>query len=101
MGGAVGVAGLSTAAALTGAELVLLALPVAMGPGTVMTGHRFLNTSSKSSPPCSPVKITDMRYKCCGMTELAEGGCTDICDKCGAVWGTQPPGCVMIRHPDS
>jgi hypothetical protein len=21
-------------------------------------------------------------------------------DKCGAVWGTKPPGCVMIRHPD-
>ena len=23
----------------------------------------------------------DMRYRCCGMQELTEGGCTDLCDK--------------------
>lgn len=98
--GAVGIVGLSTAAALApGSELVLLGLPMVMGPGACMGGHRFLNTGSKANPPCGGVKITDMRYKCCGMQELAEGGCTDQCDKCGAKWGTKPPGCVMIRNP--
>ena len=41
--------------------------------------------------------LQDMRYRCCGMQELAAGGCTDLCDKCGERWGTAPPGCVMIR----
>ena len=31
------------------------------------------------------------------MQELAEGGCTDLCNKCGERWGSAPPGCVMIR----
>lgn len=98
--GAVGIVGLSVAAAVA-SEYVLLGLPLVMGPGSVMTTHRFLNTGSQANPPCGPLKITDMRYRCCGMQELAEGGCTDLCDKCGAKWGEKPPGCVMIRHPDS
>jgi len=102
--GTVGIVGLSVAAVVA-SEYVLLGLPLVMGPGSVMTTHRFLNTGSKANPPCGPLKITDMRYRCCGMQELAEGGCTDLCDKCGAKWGEspgeKPPGCVMIRHPDS
>jgi len=98
--GAVGIVGLSVAAALA-SEFILLGLPLVMGPGAVMSTHRFLNTGSRANPPCGGLKITDMRYRCCGMQELAEGGCTDLCDKCGAKWGEKPPGCVMIRHPDS
>ena len=45
-GGVIGIVGLSTAAAFAEAELVLLALPIVMGPGAVMSGHRFLNTYS-------------------------------------------------------
>jgi len=103
--GAAGVIGLSTAAGLvTGGEMILLGLPMVMGPGACMGGHRFLNTSSTSPAPCGGVKITDMRYKCCGMQELSQGGCTDKCDKCEALWGERkpgpgPPGCVLIRNP--
>ena len=39
--GAVGLAGLSVAAVLA-SEFVLLALPLVMGPGAVMTTHRLL-----------------------------------------------------------
>ena len=39
--GAVGVAGLSVAAVLA-SEFVLLALPLVMGPGAVMTTHRLI-----------------------------------------------------------
>ena len=57
-GGVAGIAGLTTAAVLApGAELALLALPVVMGPGTVMSGHRFLNSSSTSQPPCGGIRI--------------------------------------------
>ena len=57
-GGVAGVAGLTTAAVLSpGAELALIALPVVMGPGALMSGHRFLNTSSTSQPPCGGIKI--------------------------------------------
>ena len=58
VGGVVGVVGLSTAAAVAEAELVLLALPIVMGPGAVMSGHRFLNTSAEDPPPCGGVQIT-------------------------------------------
>ena len=56
--------GLSLAAALVPAETVLLGLPMVMGPGALMSGHRwmvvvvtmsccrFFNTNSTSSPPC-------------------------------------------------
>ena len=58
VGGAVGIAGLTSAAVLApGAELALIALPVVMGPGTVMSGHRFLNSSSTSQAPCGGIKI--------------------------------------------
>ena len=81
VGGGVGIIGLSTAAALVpGGELILLGLPMVMGPGAVMSGHRFLNTGSTAAPPCGGIKITDMRYTCCGMQELAPGGCQDFCD---------------------
>ena len=99
-GGLVGIVGLSTAAALA-SPWALLGLAVVMGPGVVMSGYRFLNRGSKASPFCGVVKITDMHYTCCDMQELAEGGCTDFCDKCGERWGEAPPGCVSIRHPDS
>jgi len=100
-GGAAGIAGLTTAAVLApGAELALIALPVVMGPGAFMSGHRFLNTSSTSQPPCGGIKIVDMRWSCCGAQELTPGGCTDLCDLCGVVWGKAPP-CVLIKHPDS
>ena len=57
-GGAAGIAGLTTAAVLApGAELALIALPVVMGPGAFMSGHRFLNSSSTSQPPCGGIKI--------------------------------------------
>jgi len=100
VGGVVGVVGLSTAAAAAGSELVLLGLPLVMGPGAVMSGHRFLNTSAEDPAPCGGVKITDMRWSCCDAQELSPGGCTDLCDLCGATWGTAPP-CVLISHPDS
>eukprot|EP00092_Neocalanus_flemingeri_P004094 GFUD01004406.1.p1 GENE.GFUD01004406.1~~GFUD01004406.1.p1 ORF type:complete len:421 (+),score=91.63 GFUD01004406.1:429-1691(+) len=100
-GGVAGVIGLSVAAVLAPeVELILLALPVIMGPGAIMSGHRFLNSSTTSQPPCGMIKITDMRWSCCGAQELSPGGCTDLCDLCGAVWGKDPP-CVLIRHPDS
>ena len=58
VGGAAGVVGLTVAAVLAPeAELVLLALPVVMGPGAVMSGHRFLNMSANSQPPCGGIKI--------------------------------------------
>ena len=58
-GGVAGVIGLSTAAVVAPeAELILLALPVVMGPGAVMSGHRFLNTSANDPPPCGGIKIT-------------------------------------------
>ena len=41
----------------------------------------------------------DWKFRCCGKDEKGEG-CTYVCDKCGEMWGTKPPGCVMIRHPD-
>ena len=57
-GGVLGVTGLTVAAILAPeAELALLALPIVMGPGTIMTGHRFLNSSSTSQPPCGGIKI--------------------------------------------
>ena len=57
-GGVAGIAGLTTAAVLSpGAELALIALPVVMGPGAFMSGHRFLNSSSTSQPPCGGIKI--------------------------------------------
>jgi len=56
--GAVGVVGLATTAALIPAELVLLALPVVIGPGAVMGSHRFFNTASTHPAPCGGVKIT-------------------------------------------
>ena len=40
-----------------------------------------------------------MRWSCCGAQELSPGGCTDLCDLCGVVWGKDPP-CVLIKHPD-
>ena len=40
-----------------------------------------------------------MRWDCCNMPELKEGGCTDLCDYCDKPWGSSPP-CLMIRHPD-
>ena len=107
--------GLSAAAAVAEAELVLFALPIVMGPGAVMSGHRFLNTSAEDPPPCGGIKITvrkkvkgsylksifqDMRWSCCDAQELSPGGCTDLCDLCGVVWDKSPP-CVLIRHPDS
>jgi len=101
VGGAAGVIGLGTVAILAPeVELILLALPVIVGPGTVMSGHRFLNTSSTSQPPCGGIKIVDMRWSCCGAQELSPGGCTELCDLCDVVWGNDPP-CVLIRHPDS
>ena len=58
VGGAAGVVGLSVAAILAPeVDLILLALPFVVGPGTVMSGHRFLNTSSTSQPPCGGIKI--------------------------------------------
>ena len=48
----------------------------------------------------NPSYSQDMRWRCCGAQELSPGGCTDLCDLCGAVWGKGPP-CVLIRHPDS
>ena len=57
-GGVLGVTGLTIATILAPeAELALLALPIVMGPGTIMTGHRFLNSSSTSQPPCGGIKI--------------------------------------------
>ena len=57
--GTVGVVGLTAAAIVAPeAELALLALPVVMGPGAVMSGHRFLNTSKNDPPPCGGIKIT-------------------------------------------
>ena len=57
-GGLAGLAGLTTAAILAPeADLVMLALPVVMGPGAVMSGHRFLNTASTSQAPCGGIKI--------------------------------------------
>ena len=58
VGGLAGVIGLSTAAAAVGSELVLIGLPFVVGPGAVMSGHRFLNTSSEDPAPCGGVKIT-------------------------------------------
>ena len=63
VGGVVGVVGLSTAAAVAEAELVLLALPIVMGPGAVMSGHRFLNTLAEDPPPCGGIKITVRNVK--------------------------------------
>ena len=58
VGGAAGVIGLGTVAILAPeVDLILLALPFVVGPGTVMSGHRFLNTSSTSQPPCGGIKI--------------------------------------------
>ena len=36
----------------------------------------------------SPVNLCgqDMRWSCCRMPELEEGGCTELCDLCGKVW---------------
>lgn len=68
-GGAAGVVGLSLAAALVPAETVLLGLPMVVGPGALMSGHRwmvvmvtmscrrFFNTNSTSKAPCG-LKIT-------------------------------------------
>ena len=57
-GGVAGIVGLSVAVVFAPeAELALLALPVVMGPGAVMSGHRFLNSSSTSQPPCGGIKI--------------------------------------------
>ena len=96
--GAVGVIGLSTAAVLIPAELALVALPVVLGPGTVMGGHRFLNTASTSPAPCGGIKITDMRWSCCGAQELVPGGCTHLCDLCNCKWGDgEAKPCVLIR----
>ena len=57
-GGLAGVVGLSAAAAAVGSELVLIGLPFVVGPGAVMSGHRFLNTAAEDPPPCGGVKIT-------------------------------------------
>ena len=57
-GGLAGVVGLSTAAAVSEAGLVLLGLPLVLGPGAVMSGHRFLNTAASDPPPCGGIKIT-------------------------------------------
>jgi len=100
-GGLAGLAGLTTAAILAPeADLVMLALPVVMGPGAVMSGHRFLNTASTSQAPCGGIKIEDMRWSCCGAQERSPVGCTDKCDLCEAVWGSGSP-CVLIKRPDS
>ena len=40
-----------------------------------------------------------MRWSCSDAQELSPGGCTDICDLCGVVWGKGAP-CVPMSHPD-
>jgi len=101
---AMGVSGASTivlgsAAAAAAAPAVLIALPFVIGPGMLVGGHRFLNAPKDDPPPFGGLKITDMRWDCCNMPELKEGGCTDLCDYCDGLWGSSPP-CLMIRHPD-
>jgi len=97
IGAAIGV-GISSGGALIAIPLVAI-LPV-MAPGLVVAGHRFLNTKSDAPPTCGGMKVTDMRWSCCRMPELEAGGCTELCDLCGQVWGSGEP-CVLIKHPDA
>jgi len=98
--GAVGTVALSIAAAAAATPLVLVGLPLILGPGLLLGGHRFLNTSAEGVPPCGGIKITDMRWSCCNFPELSQGGCTELCDLCDQPWGSSAKPCVMIKHPD-
>jgi energy-coupling factor transporter ATP-binding protein EcfA2 len=84
--GTVAVAGLGTAMAfLPGTELLALGVPAVMGPGAAMSVRRAFGT-------------VQMKYRCCDKTEQ-EGGCTDVCNKCGVVWGREG-GCTWIKPLD-
>eukprot|EP00092_Neocalanus_flemingeri_P004241 GFUD01004561.1.p1 GENE.GFUD01004561.1~~GFUD01004561.1.p1 ORF type:complete len:421 (+),score=123.54 GFUD01004561.1:440-1702(+) len=98
--GAVGTVALSIAAAASATPLVLIGLPLILAPGLTLGGHRFLNTASDGASACGGFKITDMRWSCCNAPELSPGGCSELCDLCGAVWGSSAKPCVMIKHPD-
>ena len=96
IGAAIGI-GVSTGGGLVAIPLIAI-IPVA-APGLVVAGHRFLNTKADAPPPCGGIKVTDMRWSCCRMPELEAGGCTDLCDQCGEVWGQGNP-CILIKQPD-
>ena len=100
--GAAGSLALGVAAGVsTAGSLVLVGLPLVLLPGLALGCHRLLNTPSDSPGPCGPtLRITDMRWSCCHQSELATEGCTDLCDRCGRVWGS-PETCVHISPPDT
>ena len=96
IGAALGI-GVSTGGGLVAIPLIAIPRP---SPGLVVAGHRFLNTKADAPLPCGGIKVMDMRWSCCRMPELEEGGCTELCDHCGEVWGQGNP-CTLIKQPDA
>ena len=57
-GGGVGTVVLGTAAAASATPAVLIALPLVLGPGMVLGGHRLLNAPKDDPAPFGGLKIT-------------------------------------------